>query len=105
MTLIRAFYLVAAVVGAVWPMLKLWPWLAANGLDPLALVAAWTQTAATTSLFVDLALSAGVFSIWVLAETRKNDKRLGLWAIPATWLIGLSCGLPLYLFLRTRPAN
>ena len=103
MTLIRLFYLIAAIAGAVWPMSKLWPWLAEHGLDPFALIAAWTETAATESLFADLAISASVFSIWVIVETRRNGIKSGLWAIPATWLIGLSCGLPLYLFLRTRP--
>ncbi|HSG36474.1 MAG TPA: DUF2834 domain-containing protein, partial [Paracoccaceae bacterium] len=28
---------------------------------------------------------------------------IALLAIPATFLIGVSCGLPLFLFLRTRP--
>ena len=37
----------------------------------------------------------------VYGAVRRNWSALV--AIPATFLIGVSCGLPLYLFLRTRP--
>jgi hypothetical protein len=39
-----------------------------------------------------------------LAETVSQRRWLNLIAIPATFCIGVSCGLPLYLFLRSRPA-
>ena len=105
MSPLRMTYLALAVLGAVWPMATLWPWLAQNGIAPGALIAAWTANAANAALFTDIALAAGVFSLWVIAETRVRRNWSALWAIPAAWLIGLSFGLPLYLFLRTRPVR
>lgn len=105
MSPLRFTYLAFAIVGAIWPMAKLWPWLSANGVNPWALIEAWTTTAPNAALLTDIALSATVFTIWVIAETRVRRNWTALWAIPATFLIGLSCGLPLYLFLRTRPVT
>ena len=105
MSPLRITYLILAIVGAIWPMAVLWPWLMASGPDPRALIAAWTANAANAALFTDIALSATAFSLWVIAETRVRRNWPALLAIPAAWLIGLSCGLPLYLFLRTRPVT
>ena len=48
-------------------------------------------------------IAALTLTLWVLAETWVRRNWLALVAIPATFCIGVSCGLPLYLFLRTRP--
>ena len=40
---------------------------------------------------------------WIVAEVAVRRNWSALWAIPATALFGPGCGLPLYLFLRTRP--
>jgi len=105
MSALRVAYLIFAIVGAIWPMAVLWPWLVENGPDPRALIAVWTAAAPNAALFTDIALAAAAFSLWVIAETRVRRNWPALWAIPAAWLIGLSCGLPLYLFLRTRPVG
>ena len=47
----------------------------------------------------------GLLTIWVLAEVAVRRNWVGLLAIPATFCIGVSCGLPLYLFLRTAPVR
>ncbi len=103
MSSLRLAYLTLAIAGATWPLARLWPWLAANGPDPGALIAAWNATAPGAAMFADMTLTATAFSLWVIAETRVRRNWPALWAIPAAWLIGLACGLPLYLFLRTRP--
>ena len=51
-----------------------------------------------------VAIAAIALTVWVLAETISRRDWLGLVAIPATFLIGVSFGLPLYLFLRSRPS-
>lgn len=98
-------YLALAVWGAVHPMLVVGQWVAANGLDPAALIAAWTADAASSALFWDLLISAIALTVWILAEVAVRRNWPALWAVPATWIIGVSCGLPLYLFLRTRPVG
>jgi hypothetical protein len=41
-------------------------------------------------------------TVFVIAESVSRRMWIGLIAIPATFGIGVSCGLPLYLFLRSR---
>ncbi len=103
MSPLRLTYLAMAIIGALWPLITLWPWLAQNGLAPAALIGAWTASPTSAALFTDITLAASAFTLWVIAETRVRHNWPALWAIPAAWLIGLSFGLPLYLFLRTRP--
>jgi hypothetical protein len=67
------------------------------------MVTAWHANAATTGLVWDLTIAAAALTVFILAEVRARRDWLGLVAIPATFCIGVSCGLPLYLFLRSRP--
>ncbi|MBA84520.1 DUF2834 domain-containing protein [Thalassobius sp. S69A] len=103
MSALRWTYLALALAGAAVPMWHLVPWIVRNGLSVDGLIAAWTQNAAATGLFWDLVISAVALSVWILAEVSIRRNWRALWAIPATFLIGVSCGLPLYLFLRSRP--
>jgi hypothetical protein len=98
-------YLALAIWGAAQPMYHLFPWLQQNGLDIAALLAAWQANIATTALFWDLAISAVALTVFVIAEVSVRRNWIALLAIPVTFLIGISCGLPLYLFLRTRPVG
>lgn len=102
---IRLVYLALAVWGAVHPMIWLGGWMLENGLDLPTLIAAWIQSKAATGLFWDLLISAVVLTIWVCYETWVLRRWHCLLAIPATFCIGVSCGLPLYLFLRSRPMD
>ncbi len=103
MSVLRLAYLGLAIWGAAHPMFHLLPWLAGNGFSPAALFAAWQANGAVAGLFWDLSISALALTLWILAEVSVRRNWSALWAIPATFLIGVSCGLPLYLFLRTRP--
>ena len=44
-----------------------------------------------------------VLIVWALVECLPRRDWLSLLAIPAGFTIGVSCALPLYLFLRSRP--
>ncbi len=50
----------------------------------------------------DLTIAAIALTVWIIAEAVKTKNWLSLIAIPATFCIGVSCGLPLYLYLRDR---
>ena len=75
-------------------------WFGENGFDLPGMVAAWHANAATSGLVWDLTIAAVALSVWVLAEAGRRRHWPGLVAIPATFCIGVSCGLPLYLYLR-----
>lgn len=103
MSLLRLTYLVLAIWGAVHPMAYFIAWFGDNGVSLSGLVQAWHTNAATSGLTWDLTITAITLTIWIVAEVLVRRNWTSLIAIPATFLIGVSCGLPLYLFLRTRP--
>jgi hypothetical protein len=105
MAAIRWVYLGLAIWGAIMPMRYFGPWIAENGLDLPALVALWKAHPAVTGLYWDLVVSAIVLSVWVIYEAATRGRWRGLWALPATWMIGVSLGFPLFLFLRSSPKD
>lgn len=96
----RWVFLALAVWGAVHPMSWFLRWFGENGYDLMGMVAAWHANAASSGLVWDLTIAAVALTVWILAEAVPRRHWAGLVAIPATFLIGVSCGLPLYLFLR-----
>ncbi|MGV6803519.1 MAG: DUF2834 domain-containing protein [Ruegeria sp.] len=96
-------YLALAVWGAIHPMYYFVSWFSENGLDLAGMGAAWNENAASSGLVWDLTISAVTLTLWVLAETLRTRTWQDLIVIPATFCIGVSCGLPLYLYLRFKP--
>jgi hypothetical protein len=80
-------------------------WVVTNGFDLWGMLDAWRVNAASTGLFWDLLIAAAALSVFAIAEVAVRRNWIGLIAIPATFLFGVGCGLPLYLFLRTRPVG
>ena len=105
MSPLRMIYLALAIWGAVHPMAYFLQWFAANGVDPAGMLEAWHANPATSGLVWDLTIAAIALTVFVIAEVAVRRNWIALVAIPATFLIGVSCGLPLYLFLRTRPVG
>ncbi len=98
----RWIFLALAVWGSIHPMYYFISWFNANGYDLMAMVDAWHVNAATSGLVWDLTIAAVALTVWALVESISTRNWRGLVAIPATFCIGVSCGLPLYLFLRLR---
>lgn len=98
-------YLALAIWGAVHPMYYFLQWFGDNGFDLAGMVDAWHVNAASSGLVWDLTIAAVTLTVFIIAEVAVRRNWIGLIAIPATFCIGVSCGLPLYLFLRTRPVT
>lgn len=97
---VKTLYLTLAVLGAVVPYSQLVPWLRQHGLDMPLLMAELFSTRIGAFFGLDVIVSAIVLFVFVLHDgTRRGVKALWL-PIVATLLIGVSCGLPLYLYLR-----
>ena len=103
MTTIRKVWLGLAVVGIALPWFYFARWFAANGFDLGAMVDAWNVNDASTGLVYDLIVAYAALAIWVAVESVQRRDWLGLVAIPAGIMVGVSFALPLYLFLRSRP--
>lgn len=105
MSPLRMVYLALAVWGAVHPMYYFITWFQQNTWDVMAMVDAWHVNAAASGLVWDLTIAAVTLTVWIIAEVAVRRNWLALIAIPATFCIGVSCGLPLYLFMRTAPVR
>ena len=99
----RYVWLALAVWGTIHPMYCFVAWFNANTWDIMAMVDAWHANAATSGLVWDLTIAAVTLTIWAIYEAFSRKNYLSLLAVPATFMIGVSCGLPLYLYLRSRP--
>jgi hypothetical protein len=103
MSILRLTYLGLAILGTVVPMYYFVTWFQENSWSIMAMVDAWHVNAATSGLVWDLTIAAVALTIWILAEAIKRRDYLSLLAVPTIYCIGVSCGLPLYLYLRSRP--
>lgn len=89
-----------AVWGAIHPMYYFVQWFQSEGWDIMGMVDAWHANTASSGLVWDLTIAAIALTVWVLYEVAQTRHFIRLIAIPATFCIGVSCGLPLYLFIR-----
>jgi len=105
MSMLRWIYLGLAIAGTIVPLVAVAPHVAANGAGPGPLIAAWKANPASTGLYYDLLISAIALNLWIVVETYVRRDYWVLLCVPATWLVGVSCGLPLFLFLRSRPVS
>ncbi|ARE40237.1 K+-transporting ATPase, A chain [Rhodovulum sp. P5] len=105
MTPMRLIFLALAIWGSIHPMFYFTKWLIANDWDWAGMIDAWYVNDSATGLTWDLTIAAISLSIWIIIDSFKRRDLLSLVALPLTYAIGLSCGLPLYLFLRSRPAK
>ncbi len=99
---VRLTYLALAIWGAIHPMWYFVAWFRRNGWDVVGMFEAWHANAATSGLVWDLTIAAIALTVWIVAESVRRRDWVGLAPIPAIFGIGLSCGLPLYLFMRMR---
>jgi len=103
MTVLERVYLGLALWGAVHPMYYFIHWFIESGWKLGPLLDAWHVNTASSGLVWDLTIAAVTLTVWVVAEVVKHRRWRHLVAIPTTFCIGVSCGLPLYLFLRSQP--
>jgi len=99
---VKSFYLVCAIVGGVVPFTQFAPWIAEHGLDVPLLFAELFSTRIGAFFGLDVLLSAVVLIVFIVSDKAKSDAKEMWIPIAATCLIGVSCGLPLFLWMRER---
>jgi len=98
----RWLYLPLAVIGAVLPYSQFVPWLAAHGLNLRLLFEELFSGRVSTFFGLDVIVSALVLLVFIFREETERKMRMLWLPVAATCLIGVSCGLPLFLYLRER---
>lgn len=94
--------LALTVIGFVVPNLCVLLFFGAEGLDIGGYFSLWFASTPSTQLVLDLCVTALAFFIWVAAEVRRTPFAWWWLCIPATFLVGLCFGLPLFLWMRER---
>ena len=97
---LRHVYLLLAVIGAIVPYALFVPWLLDNGVNIARFIQDLFANNIAAFFAVDVIISAVVLLVFIYVEGR----RLGmtrLWAaVVGTLLVGVSFGLPLFLYMR-----
>ena len=100
---LKSAYLISAILGAVIPLAFLMNFVADQGLDLIAFVAALFANGAAGMFTADLLISSFVFWLYMFSNRQSGPKP---WAFIAINLcIGLSCALPAYLWAKASSAQ
>ena len=100
---LRWLWLALAIWGAIHPMYYFMSYMAANDWSLGQLIDAWYVNDSTHGLVWDLTIAAIALTLWILSEVAVRRNWIALLSIPAIFCIGVSCGLPLYLWFRSKP--
>ena len=90
------------VVGFVVPNVFVGLFLLEEGFDLGGYFSLWTASIPSTQLLFDLAIAALAFFVWAAVEGPRAGIRRWWVCIPASLLVGLCFGLPLFLLMRER---
>jgi hypothetical protein len=98
----RHLYLALCVLGTVLPNSQLFPFLARHGLDAPLIVEQLFANQISSLFGLDVIVSSMAFWVFVFTEGRRRQmKHLWVYLI-CSLTVGLSLGLPLFLYIRER---
>lgn len=101
----KTFYAAAAALGVVLPYAAFVPWLLDNGIAPVAFIEEAIELRIGLFAWLDVLVSAVVLLQFVDYEGKQLEMRRLWMPTVATVLVGVSCGLPLFLLMRERHLN
>jgi hypothetical protein len=98
----KTLYLLLCVAGTLLPLSQLVPFVRDHGLDLRLFFEELFSTRIGAFFGWDVIVSSVVLWVFVLLEGRRADIR-NLWVpIAANLIVGVSLGLPLFLYMRER---
>jgi predicted membrane-bound spermidine synthase len=97
---LRHVYLVLCVIGTVLPYWKFVPWVMDHGLNLPLFCHELFVTGVGAFFGLDVLVSALVLFLFIATEGRRIAVPFLWLPVIATLLVGVSLGLPLFLFLR-----
>ena len=101
----KTLYLCLCVAGRVVPYWQLLPFLRENGLNLPLMIAQLFATPVSAFFGADVFVSSLVLWVFVAVDGRRT-RVPHLWApVVANLAVGVSLGLPLFLYLRERNAG
>ena len=98
----KSIYLALCLVGAVVPYAIFLPWTFEHGLDARLILRDLFANRVSASFAADVILSSAAFWALVAIEGRRAAVRRLWLPVLANVVVGLSLGLPLFLYMRER---
>ena len=99
---LKTVYLILCALGVVLPYWQIAPWLAEHGLDLPLFFGQLFENRVGAFFGMDVFVSAAALLVFAASEGRRVGVR-GLWPTAlAVCAVGVSLGLPLFLYLRER---
>lgn len=98
--MVKLFYGVMCVLGTLLPWGALVPWLMQYGLDVALLWHMVLESPAAAFAWLDVVVSAIVLIVFIVMEGKRLQIRHLYLPILATCAVGVSLGLPLFLWMR-----
>jgi hypothetical protein len=97
---VRHWYFVLCVLGTILPYSQFFPFVRDHGLDPSLFVDQLFANPVSGFFGLDVIVTSAVLWLFVFVEGRRSGVK-HLWApIAANLVVGVSLGLPLFLYLR-----
>ena len=97
----RWFYLLGAVVGTLIPWWFFGSFIAAEGFNLGLFVSNLFANGPAGGFSADVLISATVFLVWSFADSKEKGVKNWWVLLPATFGVGLSLALPLYMYMRS----
>ena len=94
--------LALTIVGFLVPNAMLAVFFVDHGVDLAEYFSEWFESLPAAQIAADLTIAFVAFALWAAWEGRRLGMRAWWAPIPASLLVGLCFGLPLFLFLRER---
>ena len=95
-------YLALCVIGVAIPYWQFLPWVVQNGLNLPLMVAQLFANRIGAFFGADVIVSAIVLFMFIATEGKRVKVPARWLAVVATLVVGVSLGLPLFLYLRER---
>lgn len=96
----RLIYLLLTLIGTALPLLFLIPWLLENSLNIPFLLEQAMANPISMLAWVDVIIAALALIIFIVIDGARHQVKGRIWALLGTCCVGVSCGLPLYLYLK-----
>ena len=96
----KHLYLILAVLGVVLPYAWFVPWLLEHGLNVGLLVEEIFASRISAFGWLDVIVSALALLVFIFTDRQERNVKLFWLPVLGTFAVGVSLGLPLYLYLR-----
>ena len=99
---LKAYLLILCVAGVLLPLSQFAPWLFEHGLNTQLFIEELFSTRIGGFFGFDVIVSAVVLFVFVLSEGKRLNMTKLWFPIVATLGVGVSFGLPLFLYMREK---